>query len=115
VTPEKASELILTELRRAVEKHPNWPENRLRQVAIMVEEAGEALQAALTIIEFEEKITREKKTAYEVTLDYNRLEKLEEDLKAEVVSTAAMALRWLTNWQPLYASSAEARPNAPAS
>ncbi len=93
----------MKELQRAEAKHPVWPDNRLRQVAIMVEEAGEALQAALTIIETEESLTQRPQEGYDVTLAYNGMAMLEENLEAEVVSTAAMALRWLLNRRPLYA------------
>lgn len=44
---EKAVRQILIELIRAENLHPVWPEDTLRQVAIMAGEAGEALQAGL--------------------------------------------------------------------
>lgn len=118
MTQSKALELIMAELTSAEKKHPKWPADRLRQVVVVAEEAGEALKTALTIIETEEKIVH-RQTAralgviqnaresaddlYSITLDYNNLAKLEEDLQAEVVQTAAMALRWLINRRPLYA------------
>lgn len=37
---------ILTELARAERLHPVWPEDTVHQVAIMIEEAGEAVQSA---------------------------------------------------------------------
>lgn len=103
MTPEQAIDLVVKELRRAELKHPGYPDDRLRQVAIMVEEAGEALQAALNIIEAEESLTRRRLEGYDVTLAYNGMVRMEENLEAEVVSTAAMALRWLLNRRPLYA------------
>lgn len=85
-------------------KHPAWTENRLRQAAIVAEEGGEVLQAALSIVEYEEQVaTKGHATAYDVTLDHNNLEKLEEDLIAEAAQTGAMALRFLMNYAPLYA------------
>jgi hypothetical protein len=119
MSPEKAIELVTTELRRAEAKHPGWPADRLRQVVIIAEEAGEALRAALTIIETEEKMVGVDASGkdngtwrgdpYEITLSYNKMARLEEELEAEVVQTAAMALRWLLNRKPLYA---EDRPES---
>ena len=104
MTQQQAIDRVLKELARAEAKHPRWPADRLRQVVIMVEEAGEALQAALNIIEAEESLMEPPKmTGYEVTLAYNKMARLEENLEDEVVSTAAMALRWLLNRRPLYA------------
>jgi hypothetical protein len=94
----------MNELHRAEAKHPGWPVDRLRQVAIIVEEAGEALQAALNIIETEETLVRQvPQTDKAIQVNYEWMVKLEEDLEAEVASTAAMALRWLMNRRPLYA------------
>jgi hypothetical protein len=114
VTKQQAIELVCREIERAEKKHPNWPTDRLRQVVVMCEEAGEALRAALLIIETEEELVgvgayneldghNTAQDAYEVTLQYNRMARLEEDLEDEVVHTAAMALRWLMNRKPLYA------------
>jgi len=97
-------------------KHPHWPTDRLRQVAILAEEAGEVLQAALNIIEAEEAVAdpSRRNTAYEVTLQYNRLERMEESLIKEAAQTGAMALRFLLNYHPLYAKvqSAQVKPEA---
>lgn len=104
MTNQRALAQILRALKEAEKKHPSWPENRLRQVAIVVEEAGEALREALNIIEFEEKLVRTTRSVpYDVTLDHHALAMLEEELKKEITQTAAMALRWLINWNPLYA------------
>lgn len=104
MTPERAIDLVMKELHRAEAKHPGWPVDRLRQVAIIVEEAGEALQAALNIIETEETLVRQvPQTDKAIKVNYEWMVKLEEDLEAEVASTAAMALRWLMNRRPLYA------------
>lgn len=44
---EKAIELIFAELRKAEAKHPGWPTDPIHAVAILIEEAGEATQAAI--------------------------------------------------------------------
>jgi hypothetical protein len=73
MTPEQ---LIKTELARAKAKWPGWPDDIVHCVAIMVEEAGESMQAALQYY-------------YENgSLD---------DLKKEVVQTGAMCYRILEN------------------
>ena len=70
------NELIEAELKRAKIKHPEWPNGVLSQTAIMVGEAGEALKAAL-------KYTEQRGQF--------------EDIRAEVIQTAAMCLRRLEN------------------
>jgi len=104
MTREKALELVTAELQRAETKHPTWPENRLRQAAIVAEEGGEVLKAGLGIIEFEEQLAGIAHHGYEVTLDHNALASMEEELVKEAVQTAAMALRFLVNYRPLYAT-----------
>lgn len=109
MTKTQALDLILKELAAAEEKHPIWPANRLRQVVVVSEEAGETLRTALTIIEQEETYIQKAtvggppKDLYEITLDHNNLAKLEEDLEKEMAQVGAMALRWLMNSAPIYA------------
>lgn len=67
---------IEKEYERALELHPNWPEDEIHAVSIMIEEAGESLRAANRFIMEDG--------------DYNRIAE-------EVVQTAAMCLRILTN------------------
>lgn len=112
MTADQAMNLVVAELQRAEGQHPGWPTDRLRQVAIVAEEAGEALKAALDIIFAEEAMLRTHAEGYAVTLQHNRMAHLEEELQKEVVQTAAMALRWLLNRVPLYAQD---RPSPPAS
>jgi NTP pyrophosphatase (non-canonical NTP hydrolase) len=38
---------VLDELRKAETKHPSWPDDVVHGAAVMVEEAGESMQAAL--------------------------------------------------------------------
>lgn len=44
---EQAIELVFSELRKAEAKHPGWPDDKIHAVGILVEEAGEAMQAAI--------------------------------------------------------------------
>ena len=67
-------EPIDSELKRAETKHPNWPEDMFRQLAIMNEEAGEVTKAVLHY-------------HYEGgTIDH---------VKEELIQTAAMCMRML--------------------
>ena len=47
MTDEQCIELIFRELRAAEAKHPHWPDDLIYAVAIMIEEAGESMQAAI--------------------------------------------------------------------
>lgn len=47
---EKAVNMIFNELRKAELKHPDWPEDKIHAVAIMIEEAGESMQAAIDLV-----------------------------------------------------------------
>ena len=67
---------VLDELLRAETKYPDWPADLIHQVAIMQEESGEAIRAALNHVYHGEPI---------------------EDVRAELVQTAAMCLRCLKN------------------
>lgn len=70
---------IDAELKRAKEKHPEWPEDMFRQLAIMQEEAGEVTKAVLHY-------------HYEGgTVDH---------IQEELIQTAAMCMRMLENLLP---------------
>ncbi|MCK4337706.1 MAG: hypothetical protein KAX11_07165 [Candidatus Aminicenantes bacterium] len=75
---EKANELILDELKRAEKLFPNWPLDVVHGAAILAEEAGEVIKASLD--------------AYYGRNDF-------ENLRKEVIQTAAMALRFLLNFE----------------
>ncbi len=74
------TELILVdvcaELRRAEAKYPDWPTDLIHQVAIMQEESGEAIRAALNHVYHGEPLA---------------------DVRGELIQTAAMCLRCLKN------------------
>ena len=67
---------VLDELLRAETKYPDWPADLIHQVAIMQEESGEAIRAALNHVYHGEPLA---------------------DVRAELVQTAAMCLRCLKN------------------
>lgn len=67
---------IEAELRRAQKKHPEWPTDMFRQVAIMNEEAGEVTKAVL---------------------HYHYEGGTIEHVKEELIQTAAMCMRMLQN------------------
>lgn len=79
-SPEMATDLIevIMTLRNAEEKLPNWPDNPFEQICILSEEAGEVVKAAL---------------------DYHQGTGTLQELKTELMQTAAMCLRTLKNLQ----------------
>lgn len=74
-TQEAINEIIL-DFEKAEIKHPEWPNDIIHMVAIMQEESGESIRAA-------------------IQLEYEGGELLA--LKKELVQTAAMCIRVLKN------------------
>lgn len=74
VKAETAIDSIFDELAAAEKKHPEWPEDKIHAVAIMIEEAGESMQAAI---------------------DYTYTNGDIEHLKKELAQTGAMCIRAL--------------------
>ena len=74
MTIKEAIILILDELARAEKKFPSWPDDQIRAAAILAEEAGETIKAAL---------------------DFEYQRGSLEELKKEAVQTGVMALRVL--------------------
>ena len=70
---------ILKELARAERLHPAWPADPVHQVAIMMEEAGETVQAANDLLYG----------------DHGAAMMFNADLHRELVHTGAMCLRCL--------------------
>lgn len=85
-------ENIRFEIERAVEKHPRWPSDLLRQIMIVTEEMGEAQQAALNYIEETENEGQRK--AHEGIWKEN-LNRLSLYIDDEMEQVAAMAIRFL--------------------
>jgi hypothetical protein len=77
ITVQQAIELIIYELRSAQKQHPYFPTDPIHAVAIMAEEAGEAVQASL---------------------DFTYGGKHAEKLQKEIIQTGAMAVRNLINF-----------------
>lgn len=71
-----ALDLIFAELRKAEQKHPTWPDDQIHAVAVLIEEAGEAMQAAL---------------------NYHYHGGDIENLRKELAQTGAMAVRALSH------------------
>lgn len=74
VKAKSAIDSIFDELEKAEKKHPCWPEDIIHAIAIMVEEAGESMQAALDCVYDDGSI---------------------EHLKLELAQTGAMCIRAL--------------------
>lgn len=76
MTREEIFKSIEEELQKAEEKHPNWPSNIFEQMAIVNEEAGEAVRACLHL---------------------KHENGGEHDIHDELIQTAAMCIRMLIN------------------
>jgi len=76
MTNEFAVSLILNEVKRAESKHPNWPEDMVYGMAIVTEESGEAMRAAVQ---------------YEMEDGHIN------EVKTELIHTAATCIRMLKN------------------
>lgn len=68
---------VVREMRRAEEKHPEWPEDIVHAAAIVAEESGELVRAAVNC--------------------YYENEQLRVEVAEEAVQTAATCLRLLNN------------------
>jgi hypothetical protein len=66
--------LIINELHKAMDKHPNWPDDPVHAAAIVCEESGELIRAAI---------------------QYRAEDGDEDAMYKEAVQTAAMGLRFL--------------------
>lgn len=73
---EEILDLIVAELKSAEAKHPGWPTDPIHGAAIVAEESGELVQAAI---------------------DYVYTNGEEGRMVAEAVQTAAMGIRFLLN------------------
>jgi len=71
---EAVIDRIFAELRNAEAKHPHWPDDKIHAVGILVEEAGEAMKAAI---------------------DYTYSGGDIEEIRTELAQTGAMAIRAL--------------------
>lgn len=76
MTHDKIIKLILAEVDRAEKKHTRWPDDIIHACGIVVEEAGESIQAAL---------------------DYTYLDGDFEHIREELIQTGATVIRALKN------------------
>lgn len=79
---------ILKEVKRAKQKHPNFPDHIVARAAIVAEEAGELVRAALN-------------WKYEKGEGIHAARQKEELVK-EAIQTAATCVRFLESIQPLF-------------
>jgi NTP pyrophosphatase (non-canonical NTP hydrolase) len=68
--------LVVTELRAAIDKHPAWPDDQVHASAILAEEAGEVVRAAI---------------------DHEWAGGPTKDIRKEAAQAGAMAIRLLMN------------------
>ncbi len=78
MTRHQALDMIVQEIERATEIYPTFPQDRVHMAAIVAEECGELMQATLQAV-------------YEPHKGGNPIK--------EAVQTAAMAVRFLENYQ----------------
>jgi len=76
MTENNAYLSLLREYHRACDLHPKWPGDLIHQVAIVAEESGEAVQAALNHVYHGDNL---------------------EKVKTELIQTGAMCIRALIN------------------
>lgn len=92
---------VEAECRKAEDKHPSWPADRLRQAAIVVEEAGELLRAVLCLTEHRDGVSHPSGVH-----GYQEHIKIGADLDGailhEAAQTAAMAMRFIENYRCAY-------------
>ena len=74
---EEVLSLVMTEIIRAEEKHPDWPADPVRSAAVVAEESGELVKA---VLDHEEK----NSSQYAIV--------------TEAIQTAATAIRFLKNY-----------------
>lgn len=91
----EAIAMILSELVRSRKLHPFYTSDPLRRTAIMCEEAGEALKAAVDLTR--DWAMNTTSMAPEAVIDKVRIDtqKMQDDLYLEVIQTGAMAVKLL--------------------
>ena len=75
---------LLKELKRAKKKFPSWPDHPAAQAGIVVEEAGELMQACL-------------QWKYERSPQAEGQAQQREQMRKEAIQTAVTAIRFLEN------------------
>lgn len=75
---------IIKEYRRAKKRHPSWPDHPAGQAGVVVEEAGELMQACMNI-------------KYKTNKNGRSVKEMKADIRKEAIQTAAVCLRFLEN------------------
>lgn len=77
MTKRETMKLINTELKNAIAKYPEWPDDLIHAASVVNEEAGELIRACL---------------------NHHYHGANGENVKTEAIQTAAMAIRFILNW-----------------
>jgi hypothetical protein len=89
-TPEIVARSVAREVARAQELHPDWPADPVYQAAIVGEEAGELLRAAL-VCEYRRRKLLQRQPGSHATGEFC-------PVKREAIHVAATAVRVLIEW-----------------
>lgn len=84
MTKQEIWKAVEEEMRKAKKKHPSWPDHIVAQSAVVAEEAGELVRAAL-------------QHKYERPSDSLGQQKQREEMRTEAIQVIVTAIRFLEN------------------